>query len=134
MVHDELALIARQVLDGHIGGIGVLGEDLHGHLARLIAQVVIVDAIRRQPSVLDHGVASYDDGERILIGDHGNGRHARGDSVVGGGVDRVDLSHHGFDHLLNLVGGRHGVPLVRDAGRVQRLFGELDLNLGVGLR
>ena len=44
------------------------------------------------------------------------------------GVDRIDLARHGFNHLLNLIGGRNGVALMLDTRVVEDLLGQRDLH------
>ena len=60
-------------------------------------------------------------------------RSTRGDGVVGGGVERVDLAHGGLDDGLNLVGARDGGIGVLEAQLVELLLGGFDLDVGVGL-
>ena len=57
----------------------------------------------------------------------------RGDGVVGGGVERIDLAHGRLDHGLNLVGAGDGEVGVLDAELVEFRLGGLDLDVGVGL-
>ena len=70
-------------------------------------------------------------GDLILIGDGGDHGHGRGDGVVRGRVNRVDLAHHGLDHLLDLAGAGGGVLDTFQAELIELFGGEVDLDLGI---
>ena len=121
------------MLDRHILGLGLALQDLNGHLARGVAQVLIVDGEGEQAAGHAHTLLAGHEGELILLADLADLRSARGDGVVSGGVQRVDLAHGRLDDGLNLVGARDGEIGVLEAQLVELLLGGLDLDVGVGL-
>lgn len=84
VVLDDDQVLAREVLDSHILGLGLALQDLNGHLARGIAQVLIVDGEGEQTAGLAHALLAGNEGELVLLADLTDLRSARGDGVVGG--------------------------------------------------
>ena len=121
------------MLNRHILGLGLALQDLDGHLARGVAQVLVVDGEGEQTAGLAHALLASHEGELVLLADLADLRGARGDGVVGGGVQRVDLAHGGLDDGLDLIGARDGEVGVVQAQLVELLLGGLDLDVGVGL-
>ena len=121
------------MLDRHILGLGLALQNLNGHLARGVAQILVVDGEGKQAAGHAHALLASHEGELILLADLTDLRSARGDGVIGGGVQRVDLAHGRFDDGLDLVGARDGEVGVLQAQLVEFLLGGLDLDIGVGL-
>ena len=121
------------MLDGHILGLGLALQDFDCHLARSVAQVLVVDGEGEQAAGHAHALLAGHEGKLVLLADLAHLRGARGDGVVGGGVQRVDLAHGGLDDGLDLVRARDGEVGVLQAQLVELLLGGLDLDVGVGL-
>ena len=121
------------MLDGHVRGLRLALQDLDRHLAGLVAQLLVVDAVGGQAAVVDHALLPADDGELVLVRDHRDRGHARRDGVVGGGVAGVDLSYHGLHDLLDLVGARDRVAGCREVALLGGLLGHLHLDVRVAL-
>ena len=121
------------MLDRHILGLGLALQNLDGHLARGVAQILVVDGEGEQAASHAHTLLAGHVGKLVLLADLAHLRGARGDGVIGGGVQRVDLAHGRFDDGLDLVGARDGVIGVVQAQLVEFLLGGLDLDVGVGL-
>ena len=121
------------MLDRHILGLGLALQDLDGHLARGVAQILVVDGEGEQATGHAHALLASHVGKLVFLADLAHLRSARGDGVVGGGVERVDLAHGGLDDGLDLVGARDGEVGVLQAQLAEFLLGGLDLDVGVGL-
>ena len=89
-------------------------QDPCGHPARLTAQHRIIDANRRQTAVSDHRIGPDIDRQPRLGGNLQIDRHGRGDGVVVGGKEGVDLSDQRLGGLLQLPDAGDGRLLIGD--------------------
>ena len=120
-------------LDGHLGDVGLAGQDLGGHLTGGHAEVIVADGEGRDAAALADALFAAD------------GRHARGNEnvcdglgvgsggVIGGDVDNVGVVGSGLRDGSDVVGVGKGKFL-----RFNALIGEApgdlsDLVAGVGL-
>ena len=121
------------MFDGHVGGLGLALQDLDGHLAGDLAEVLVVDGEGEQAAGHAHALLAGDEGKLVLLADLTHLGGAGRDGVVGGGVKGVHLAHRGLHNGLDLVGAGDGVLGVLQAQGVELVLGSLDLDVGVGL-
>src|SRR5690606_16360506 len=82
----------RQRLEGHLAGLRLALEDLRGHLARLLAQGVVIDTFAGDAADLDLLYLAAEDGDtgvERLVEDRGHRAH---DRVVGKRGEAVYLA------------------------------------------
>ena len=92
VVLDDDQVLAREVLDRHILGLGLALQDLDGHLAGGVAQIVVADGQGRHAAAGADALLTGEDG---LLGGAADAVHdagVGGDGVVGGDIQGVVLA------------------------------------------
>src|SRR5699024_1944172 len=89
-VDDEFEVRAR--LDGQLGGLLIVLQDLQRHLPGLLTELRVVDAAGDRRTLLDLSGLGADEQGLVLLGRLDHGRYGRDDVVVGGHVVGVDLA------------------------------------------
>ena len=129
LVDGEFQILGK--LDGHGSGLVLALQDVSGHVARLHAELVVVDAVGGKAACLYHVFLSADD--RLLGGicDGDEGGHGGCDDIVRRLIECVHVVHEALCCLLQVVHGGNRGDFDREPLGLRVLGHLLDLYLGV---
>ena len=102
-------------------------------MARLDAELVVVDAVRCEAASLDHVRLCADDGDFRRIGDGDERRHRGGDDVVCRLIECINGADEALRGLLEVVDRRDRRDFDRQAFRLGIFLHCFDLDFGIDL-